>query len=72
MRRITNVQIKYAKGNCEKNPFVVTFEAPLSGFDLHLVEFPTEIREDIINGLELVISEHYFGEIRAEACPCYT
>ena len=72
MRRVTSVQIQYAKGNCEKNPFMVTFEAPLSGRELHLVEFPNEIRDEIINGLDLVMSEHYFEEIRVETYPCYT
>lgn len=71
MRRIPNVEIRYTKGNCEKNPFIVTFEAPLSAYELHLIEFPNEIRNEIMKGLDFVVSEHYFNEIRVTQYSCY-
>jgi len=66
------IEIRYNKGKCEKNPFIVTFEAPLSAHDLYLVELPNEISNEIMNGLDLVLSEFYFDEIAVKKYQCYT
>ncbi|MFQ5969820.1 MAG: hypothetical protein ACE5J2_04940 [Nitrososphaerales archaeon] len=72
IRGLPTLEVRYKKGNCEKNPFKVTFEAPLSAYDLYLIEFPNEIREEIMNGLDFVLLEHYFEAIKVKEYPCYT
>jgi hypothetical protein len=58
------VGISYKKDNCESNPFMIIFDAPLTAFDLSLIEFPNEIRHEIMNCLDLVVSEYYFDAIK--------
>jgi len=50
---------------------MITFEAPLTAYDLYLIEFPSEIRNEIMNGLDLVLSEHYFEDIKVKEYTCY-
>lgn len=50
---------------------MVIFEAPLSAYDLYLIGFPNEIRNEIMNGLDFVVSEHYFEEIKVTEYSCY-
>lgn len=69
--RLPPVEIKYKRGNCEKNPFIITLESPLSAHDLYLIEFPNEIREEIMKYLDVVVSEFYFDELRLKNYLCY-
>lgn len=71
IRRLPTVEIKYTRGNCQRNPFIVTLEPPLSATDLYLIEFPNEVRDEIMKSLDFVVSEFYFDEIKLENYSCY-
>lgn len=64
--KLPPVEIWYRKGNCEKNPFGLRLEPPLLSHELHFIELPPNIRNEIIKGLDTVISEFYFEEIKAK------
>lgn len=51
---------------------MVRFEAPLSGHELYLIELPNQIRYEIMNSMDLVISEYYFEKIKVHQYPCYS
>lgn len=63
---LPTVELRYRKGNCEKNPLTLIFEPPLLGYDLHLIELPERIRNDIMKDLDLLVSEQYFTEIKVK------
>jgi len=71
IRKLASVGISYRKDNCERNPFMIIFDAPLSAYELCLIEFPNKIRHEIMNSLDLVISEYYFDEIKVKQYSCY-
>lgn len=72
MDKLKSLEIRYNKDNCKKNPFMVRFEAPLSGHELYLIELPNQIRYEIMNSMDLVISEYYFEKIKVHQYPCYS
>ncbi len=71
IKKLVSVGISYKKANCERNPFAVLFEAPLTASELYLVDIPYEIRREIMNGLDLVLSEYYFDEIKVQRYAFY-
>ncbi len=71
IKKLASVGISYKKANCQRNPLTVLFEAPLSAFELYLIEIPNEIRNEILNSLDLVLSEYYFDEIKLEKYTFY-
>ena len=71
IKKLASVGISYKKANCQRNPFTVLFESPLSAFELYLIEIPNEIRCEIMNSLDLVLSEYYFDEIKSERYAFY-
>ena len=71
IKKLASVGISYKKANCKRNPFTVLFESPLSAFELYLIEIPNEIRCEIMNSLDLVLSEYYFDEIKLDRYAFY-
>ncbi|MFQ5969218.1 MAG: hypothetical protein ACE5J2_01800 [Nitrososphaerales archaeon] len=72
MVKLRSLEITYNKDNCGKSPFMLRFELPLSAHELYLIELPNKIRYEIMNSLDLVISEYYFDKIKAQGYSCYT
>jgi len=72
IKKLASVGISYKKANCQRNPLTVLFEAPLSAFELYLIEIPNDIRREIMNSLDLVLSEYYFDEMKLEKYTFYT
>ena len=71
IKRLPAVEMRYNRGNCEKNPFILTLETPLSAYDLYLIDFPSEIRDEIMKSPDFVVSELYFDDIKLKNYPCY-